>query len=106
MLLYSNIFFAPTQVLTVILVVPAVAITSHLYNPKLPDGREFSEAAWYSVAIVKLSQQTLSDFDAFLSFVSSASVNSPQHTVYAVTRSWSGHKMFQILSVPGDAKST
>lgn len=61
------------MVLTVILVVPAVAITSHLYNPKLPDGREFSEAAWYSVAIVKLSQQTLSDFDAFLSFVSSAS---------------------------------
>jgi hypothetical protein len=42
-------------------------------NPKLLDGREFSESAWYSVDIVKFSQRVLADFDDFLSFVSSAS---------------------------------
>lgn len=56
-----------------IAIVPAVALLSHVHSPILPSGRKFSEATWYSVDIVKLSQYYLSDFDGFLSFVSSAS---------------------------------
>jgi hypothetical protein len=54
-------------------VVPVAAAVSHLASPKQQDGRELSEAAWYSVDVVKLSQRHLSDFDGFLSFISSAS---------------------------------
>ena len=67
---------AERGVLTVAILISgilAVAITSHLLNPKLPDGREFSEGAWYSTDVVHFCQRTLSGFDDFLAFVSSAS---------------------------------
>jgi membrane-associated phospholipid phosphatase len=67
---------AERGVLTVTILISgilAVAITSHLLNPELPDGREFSEGAWYSTDVVHFCQRTLSGFDDFLAFVSSAS---------------------------------
>ena len=64
---------ARAQVAGLVAVVLAAGTVSHLANPPLPDGREFSEAAWYSVDVVKFSQRVLSDFDDVLSFVSTAS---------------------------------
>lgn len=55
--------------------VPLAAALSHAATPKEPSGREFSEASWYSVDVVRVSQQRLGSagLDDFLSFVSSAS---------------------------------
>ena len=54
-------------------IVPVCAAASHILTPPEPDGRELSEAAWYSVDIVKASQRNLAGLDGFLSAVSSAS---------------------------------
>jgi hypothetical protein len=55
--------------------VPLAAILSHVATPKAPDGRELSEASWYSVDVVRASQERLGSagLDDFLSLVSSAS---------------------------------
>lgn len=53
--------------------VPIIAGLSHASTAKTPGGRKFSEERWYSVEVVRFSQEHLAGLGDFLSFVSSAS---------------------------------